>query len=114
MYPKRPKDPFFFQIYTPKKILEEASSNQIALHKYPNSSNLAYFGVFCVLRIRFLSTRQLHPLLEEKDRKSDSPKNYSFWSFAAHITQTPPKNHNFTPFAAFCQLLFIKINYYFV
>ena len=43
-----------------------------------------------------LSPRKLHPLLEEKDPKNDSPKNYSFWTFAAHTTQIPPKKYNFT------------------
>ena len=61
-----------------------------------------------------LSPRKLHPLLEEKDPKNDSPKNYSFWIFAATMTQIAPKKYNFTQFAAFFQFLFIKINYYFV
>ena len=66
-----------------------------------------------ILRYKKLSPRKLHPLLEEKDPKSDSPKNYSFWTFAAHMTQIPPKKYNFTQFAAFYHFLFIKINYYF-
>ena len=61
-----------------------------------------------------LSPRKLHPLLEEKDRKNDSPKKYSFWTFAAHMTQTPPKKYDFTQFAAFFHFLFTKTNYYFV
>ena len=61
-----------------------------------------------------LSPRKLHPLLEEEDPNNDSPKNYSFWTFAAHMTQTPPKKYGFTQFAAFFQFLFTKIKYYFV
>ena len=61
-----------------------------------------------------LSPRKLHPLLEEKDLKNDRPKNYFFWTFAAHMTQIPPKKYNFTQFAAFFHFLFIEINYYFV
>ena len=61
-----------------------------------------------------LSPRKLHPLLEEKDLKNDSPKKYFFWTFATHMTQIPPKKYNFTQFAAFFHFLFIKINYYFV
>ena len=61
-----------------------------------------------------LSPHKLHPLLEEKDPKNDRPKNYFFWTFAAHMTQKPPKKYNFTQFAAFFHFLFIKINYYFV
>ena len=30
------------------------------------------------------------------------------------MTQIPPKNYNFTQFAAFFHFLFIRINYYFV
>ena len=63
---------------------------------------------------RPLSPRKLHPLLEEKDLKNDSPKKYFFWTFATHMTQIPPKKYNFTQFAAFFHFLFIKINYYFV
>ena len=37
-----------------------------------------------------LSPLKLHPLLEEKDPQKDSPKNLSFWTFAAHMTQIPP------------------------
>ena len=59
----------------------------------------------------FLSPRKLHPLLEEKDPKNDSPKNYSFWTFAAHMTQISQKEYNFTQFAAFFHFLFIKKNY---
>ena len=51
----------------------------------------------------FLSPRKLHPLLEEKDPKDDSPKNYSFLTFAAHMPQIPPKTYNFTQFTLlFC------------
>ena len=65
-------------------------------------------------RAHSLSPRKLHPLLEEKDLKNDRPKNYFFWTFAAHMTQIPPKKYNCTQFAAFFHFLFIKINYYFV
>ena len=41
-------------------------------------------------------------------------KTIFFWTFAAHMTQIPPKKYNFTQFAAFFHFLFIKINYYFV
>ena len=51
---------------------------------------------------------------EERDLKNDRPKNYFSWTFAAHVTQIPPKKYNFTQFAAFLHFLFIKINYYFV
>ena len=61
-----------------------------------------------------LSPRKLHPLLEEKDLKNDCPKNFFFPTFAAHMTQIPPKKCNFTEFAAFFHFLFIEINYYFV
>ena len=53
-----------------------------------------------------LSPRKLHLLLEEKDPKNDSPKNYFFWTFAANMTQVPPKKYNFTQFAAYF-LLFV-------
>ena len=61
-----------------------------------------------------LGPRKLHPLLEEKDPKNDIPKNYSFWTFAAHMTQIPPKKYNFTQFTPFLHFLFIKTDYYFV
>uniref|UniRef100_A0A7S4GGH6 Uncharacterized protein n=1 Tax=Eutreptiella gymnastica TaxID=73025 RepID=A0A7S4GGH6_9EUGL len=61
-----------------------------------------------------LSPRKLHPLLEEKDPKNDRPENYFFWTFAAHMTEIPPKKYNFTQFAAFFHFLFIQINCYFV
>ena len=61
-----------------------------------------------------LSPRKLHPLLEEKDLKNDGPKNCSFWTFAAHMTQIPPNKYNFNQFAAFFHFMFIKINYFFV
>ena len=61
-----------------------------------------------------LSPRKLHPVLEEEDPKNDSPKNYSFWTFATHMTQTPPKKYDFIQFATFFESLFTKINYYFV
>ena len=41
-------------------------------------------------------------------------KTIFFWTFAAHLTQIPPKKYSFTQFAAFFHFLFIKINYYFV
>ena len=63
---------------------------------------------------QWLTPRKLHPLLEETDPKAEGPKNYSFWTFAAHMTQIPPKKYNFTQFAAFFHFLFIEINYYFV
>ena len=62
----------------------------------------------------FLSPRKLHPLLEEKDLKNDRPKNYFFWTFAAHMTQIPPKKYKFTQLAAFFHFLLIEKNYYFV
>ena len=55
-----------------------------------------------------LSPRKLHPLLQEKDPKNDSPKNYSFWIFEAHMP------YNCTQFAAFTHPLFIENNYCFV
>ena len=61
-----------------------------------------------------LSPRKLHPLLEEKDLKNDRPKIYFFLTFAAHMTQIPPKKYNFTQFAGFFHFLVIKRNYYFV
>ena len=61
-----------------------------------------------------LSPRKLHPLLEEEEPQNDRTKNYSFWTFATHMTQTPPKKYDFIQFAAFFQSLFTKINYYFV
>ena len=61
-----------------------------------------------------LSPRKLHPLLEEEDPENDSPKNYSFRTFATHMTQTGPKKYDFIQFAAFYEFLFTEINYYFV
>ena len=61
-----------------------------------------------------LSPRKQHPLLEEEEPKNDSPKNYSFWTFATHMTQTPPNKYDSTQFAAFFQFLSTKINEYFV
>ena len=61
-----------------------------------------------------LGPRNLHPLLEEKDPKNESPKNYSFWTFAVHMTQKTPKEYKFIQFAAFFHLLFTKRNYFFV
>ena len=61
-------------------------------------------------RQELLSPRKLQLLLEQEDQKSDSPKNYSFWTFAAHMTQIPPKRYNFTQFAAFFKFLFFEIN----
>ena len=54
-----------------------------------------------------LSPRKLHLLLEEKDLKSHSQKNSSFWTFAAHMTQIPPKKYNLPNlllFFTFCLL----------
>ena len=67
-----------------------------------------------MLACLILSSRKLHPLLEEKDLKNDRPKTFFFWTLEAHMNQIPPKKHNFTQFAAFFHFLFIKINYYFV
>ena len=61
-----------------------------------------------------LSPRKLNPLLEEEDPKPDSPKKDSFWTFARHMTEAPPKKYDFIQFSAFFQFLFTKINYYFV
>ena len=50
---------------------------------------------------------KLDPLLEEEDPKNDSPKNYPFWTFAAHMTQTPQKKMilpNSLLFSSFCLL----------
>ena len=55
-----------------------------------------------------LSPRKLHPRLEEKDPKNDCPKNHSFWTFAAHMTQILPKKFNFTHFAAFFHFCLFK------
>ena len=43
------------------------------------------------LSLPVLSPRKLHPLLEEPDAKNGSWKNYSFWTFAARMNQTPQK-----------------------
>ena len=61
----------------------------------------------CKLVYYNLSPHKLHPLLEEKDLKNDRPKNYFLWTFAAHMTQIPPKNTilpNLLLFSTFCLL----------
>ena len=68
----------------------------------------------CKSEVHLLSPRKLHPLWKQKDPKNHSPKNYSLWTFAAHMTQIQPKKYNFTQFAALFHFLFTKINCYFV
>ena len=69
--------------------------------------------VFALMRELQLSPRKLHPILEGADTKNGNRKNYSFWTFAARMSQTSPKKLFVTQFAAFFKILFTKINYYF-
>ena len=58
-----------------------------------------------VLYCRGLSPRKLHPLLEAASAKNGSRKNYSVWTFAAHMNQTPQKKRflrNLPLFLSFC------------
>ena len=72
----------------------ESRRNKLQLHQSP----------FALPPVN-LAHANCTPFWKRRTQNNDSPKNYSFLTFAAHMTQIPPKEYNFTEFAAIFQFL---------